>query len=204
MLHLAVSPDVLIPRPETELLVEAALEALRDMPSPRVVDVGTGSGAIVLALAAEVPGATLFATDVSEAALEMARHNARETGFDERISFRHGHLLTPLANERPFDAVVANLPYVTRDEWQALEPEVRDHEPRGALVGGEDGLDVIRELVSTAQAPLLPGGFLAIEVGWKQAPAVRALLADAGWQDVETRRDLAGIERVVTARKPAG
>lgn len=199
-MRLAVSPAVLIPRPETEVLVEAALMGIRCVDAPRIADVGTGSGALALALAREIPDARIIAIDASQDALAVARENARALGFADRIEFRHGHLAAPLLRDEPVHAIVANLPYVTRAEWEELQPEVRDHEPRLALVGGDDGLDLVRELIAQAPDVLVSGGWLGLELGWKQAPTVRDLLTNAGWNDVATRPDLAGIERVVSAR----
>jgi release factor glutamine methyltransferase len=186
-IEVAVDPRVLIPRPETELLVEVALE-LR----PRtVIDVGTGSGAVALAVADELNDASVTATDVSEAALAVARANAVRLGLSERVRFWPGSL----PNGERFDLVLANLPYVREDEWEGLAPEIARHEPRGALVAGPTGLEAIRELIPTMRASTL-----ALEVGAGQAPAVESLLGEAGFESVEARTDLAGIERVVVGR----
>ena len=186
-LELAVDPRVLVPRPETEHVVEAALDL---PPGARVVDVGTGSGAIALALKDERPDLALLATDSSAAALEVARANAERLGL--HVTFLHGDLLAPV--EGPVDAVVSNPPYVARGD--RLPPDVAHHEPAEALYAGDDGLDVIRRLVpAAAGAP-----FLALEVGLGQAPAVEALVRDAGFA-TEVVRDLAGIERVVVGRR---
>ena len=201
-MRLAVSPAVLIPRPETEVLVEAALMGIRCVDAPRIADVGTGSGALALALAREIPDARIIAIDASQDALAVARENARALGFADRIEFRHGHLAAPLLRDEPVHAIVANLPYVTRAEWEDLQPEVRDHEPRLALVGGDDGLDLVRELIAQAPDVLVPGGWMGLELGWKQAPTIRDLLASSGWTDVATGLDLAAIERVISARAP--
>lgn len=200
-LRLAVDPRVLVPRPETETLVEAALARLG--PAPRVADVGTGSGAVAIALAVELPAAALWAVDRSPAALELARANAAAHGVGARIEFLEGDLAAPLAQlAGTLDAVVSNPPYVPSAEIERLEPEVRDHEPRLALDGGEDGLAVIARLIAQAPRPLRPGGWLLLEVGAGQAGAVAELLRDAGaWDPAQTVRDLAGIERVVAARK---
>ena len=198
-LRLAVSPRALIPRPETEVLVEAALAALRGVASPRIADIGTGTGALAVALASEIPSARIVAVDASEEALDLAARNVRELGFEDRIELRLGDLVEPLRGSAPFDAMVANLPYVTEAEWEALEPEVRDFEPRLALVGGPDGLDLVRELIAGAPAVLATDGWLGLEIGAGQADAVRDLLA--AWRDVEIRQDFAGIERVVSARR---
>jgi release factor glutamine methyltransferase len=185
-LELSVDPRVLVPRPETELLVEAGLE----LPAgARVADVGTGSGAIALALADERPDLAVTGIDASADALVLARDNARRLGLD--VAFLQGDLLVG----GPYDAVLANLPYVREDE--ELPPEVAFFEPAEALYAGADGLNVIRRLVSAAGA--VP--FLALEVGAGQAEAVAALLREAGFTEVERRRDLAGHERVVLGRQ---
>jgi release factor glutamine methyltransferase len=189
-LELEVDRRVLVPRPETELLVESALPLA---PRARVVDVGTGSGAVALSLKHERPDLDLTATDVSAGALAVAGANARRLGLDVRL--RQADLLAGAGG--PFDAVVANLPYVADDEFDALAPEIATHEPRLALAGGPDGLAALRRLI--AQAAAIP--FVALEVGAGQAGAVREMLIGAGGRSVETRRDLAGIERVVVARR---
>ena len=192
-LELAVDPRVLIPRPETELLVELALE-LR--PS-RMLDVGTGSGAIALAVADELPRCAVVAVDTSPAALELARENAERAGLGDRVEFALGTF--PPAGGG-FELVVANLPYVSEAEWGGLQPEVREWEPREALLAGADGLDAIRDVVpafaDSAQV-------LALEVGMGQAEAVGELLRAAGFDAIETRADLAGIPRVVIGRAEA-
>ncbi|HWM55331.1 MAG TPA: peptide chain release factor N(5)-glutamine methyltransferase [Solirubrobacterales bacterium] len=190
-IELAVDRRVLIPRPETELLVELALE-LR----PRsVLDVGTGSGAVALAIADELPGCEVTATDTSVEALEVAAANAEQLGLSKRVRFLEGSV--PAGEE--FELVVANLPYVASGDWPSLQPEVTHWEPRRALLAGADGLDEIRQLV-----PEVKRGTLALEVGERQAPAVSELLRDAGFGAVETRLDLAGIERVVIGKSGAG
>lgn len=192
-LELGVDPRVLIPRPETELLVELALE-LR----PRsVLDVGTGSGAIALAIAAELPGCEVTATDISAAALEVARANAARLGLASRVELVAG----TLPPDGGFELTVANLPYVSAAEWGGLEPEVTKWEPREALLAGPDGLDALR-----ATIPALAGvaDVVALEVGAGQAMEVGRLLAVAGLGAVETRADLAGIDRVVIGHREAG
>jgi release factor glutamine methyltransferase len=196
-LELTVDRRVLIPRPETELLVELALEA-----QPRsVLDVGTGSGAIALAIADELPACAVTATDTSPGALEVARGNAERLGLAERVRFREG----TRPEDEGFDLVLANLPYVAERDWRSLQPEVTQWEPREALLAGPDGLDVYRAFIP-GSAGLLnryagqkPGG-LAVEVGEGQAPAVTELFRETGLGAIEVRRDLAGIERVVVGR----
>lgn len=203
-LDLAVNPAVLIPRPETETLVEAALA--RIAPGVRLLDVGTGSGAVVIALAREVGPGSWWATDCSAAALRVARANAAANGCADRITFACGDLFAPLAGrEGSFDCVVSNPPYVATADLGGLQPEVRDHEPRLALDGGPDGLAVISRLVADAPRFLRPGGWLLLEVGAGQAGPVRQLaLAGGSYAAAEAHRDLAGIERVVALqRSPA-
>ncbi len=199
-IELAVDRRVLIPRPETELLVELALE-LRPQ---RVLDIGTGSGAVALAIAAELPECEVVATDTSTGALEVAQGNAERLGLAERLQFVEGMLpetdmdWVGEGRAEPFDLVVANLPYVAETEWADLQPEVIQWEPREALLAGPDGLDVLRTAIPAA-ATAAPA--LALEVGAGQAPAVSELLFEAGFAKVETRPDLAGIPRVVLGRR---
>jgi release factor glutamine methyltransferase len=192
-IELAVDRRVLVPRPETELLVEVGIELLAD--GARVVDVGTGSGAVALALASERPDLAVVATDSSADALAVARANAERLGLDA-VVFAHGDLLAGIGK---VDAVLSNPPYVAESERTALAPEIMRHEPPAALFAGADGLDVIRRLVPAAAAA--GARLLAIELGQGQAAAVAALMAAAGYGAVERRRDLAGIERVVVARR---
>lgn len=202
-LPLRVDRRVLVPRPETETLVEGALQVLR--PGARFADVGTGSGAVAVALARELGPGRYHATDRSAGALCVARANAEAHGVADSIEFLEGDLLAPLAGRSLcLDGIVSNLPYVPTAEVEGLEPEVRDHEPRGALDGGADGLELIRRLVDAAPALLRAGGWLLLEVGAGQAGAVQRLLArPAAFDQLTTRRDLAGLERVVVARKAA-
>ena len=194
-LDLEVDPRVLIPRPDTETLVEQALEILGTKASPvRVADVGTGSGALALAIKKERPADDVVAVDISEDALSVARSNGTRLGLDVR--FVQGDLVAPLASLGPFDLVVSNPPYVQSADIATLAPEVRC-EPHLALDGGPDGLDVVRRLARDARAVLAPAGALAMEIGADQAAAVRAILQGFGFTRVGGRRDLAGIERVV-------
>jgi release factor glutamine methyltransferase len=200
-LDLVVDPRVLIPRPETELLVELALE----MQPRSVLDIGTGSGAIALAVADELQDCEVTATDTSSAALEVARANAERLGLAERVEFVEGTLPSEPAE---FDLVLANLPYVSEAEWGGLEPEVTEWEPREALLAGSDGLDAFRDLLG--RVPLSfriaerkgksASGVVGLEVGDGQAVAVAEMVQAAGFASVQTRADLAGIERVVVGR----
>ncbi len=200
-LRLRVDRRVLIPRPETETLVEAALERIG--PGARVADVGTGSGAIVIALAHEVDSGLFIGTDRCADAIAIARANAAAHGLSERIEFLEGDLLAPFSGrEVSLDALVANLPYIPTAQLVGLQPEVRDFEPRAALDGGSDGLALIARLITGSPPLLRRGGWLLLEIGAGQADPVCALLECTGrFAEISTRPDLAGIERVVAARK---
>ena len=207
-LELEVTPAVLIPRPETETLVEVALEALAAVPAehgePLALDVGTGAGCIALALAAEDPFVSVTAVDVSEAAVEQARLNAGRLGLAGRLHLLQSDLFAALPPEARFDVIVSNPPYIPAAEYDQLEPNVREYEPRLALYGGDDGLDVYRRLVPEALGRLRTGGMLAVEVGAGEAAAVRELFAAAGgYAPPLERGDLDGIPRVVWAAKAA-
>ena len=200
----AVDPRVLIPRPETELLVEAVLQELPAREC-RILDLCTGTGCVGITLALERPGATVVATDSSVAAAEVARANAANLGAAGRVDVRVGDLFGPVEQEPPFDVVVSNPPYVPSGEIPTLSAEVR-REPAAALDGGEDGLDVVRRIVTGASRWLLPGGLLALEIGDRQGPAVRSLLEAAGYGSVRIERDLARHDRLALgthARGPA-
>jgi release factor glutamine methyltransferase len=202
-LVLRVDPRVLIPRPETEVLVQEVLDRCRGRSGLAAVDVGTGSGCIALSLATEGPFARVVATDTSPAALEVARANAAEAAPDAPVEFREGDLLAPVAGER-FDVVVSNPPYVGDEEAEGLDAEVRDWEPASALFAGRGGLDVIRRLVPQAAEALVPGGLLALEVGAAQAAAVAAVIDETNaFGAPRVRRDLAGRDRVVAAERRA-
>lgn len=202
-LTLRVTPAVLVPRGDTAVLVEAAVDALREAfpgaSALRVADVGTGSGCISLAICRLLPQARLWATEISPAALAVARENARSAGCEGRVTFLEGDLLDPLPPGLRLHAIVSNPPYVAEEEWSALMPEVREHEPRQALLAGPDGLDVIRRLVAAAPGRLERGGILALEVGYRQAGAVVALMQARGLQ-AEARPDTAGHLRAVVGR----
>lgn len=197
-LELEVGPAVLIPRPETELLVEIALE-LSVAAQARVADLGTGSGAVALALARERRDWELYATDLSAAALDVARRNAARLGF-ANIGFLLGNWCEPLP-ELPFDIVLSNPPYIAESDAHLRQGDLR-FEPRSALVAGEGGLQDIRQLAVQAVTRLRTGGWLLVEHGWEQGPAVRQLLQGAGYTDIATRRDAGGQERVTLGRRP--
>lgn len=200
-LDLQVSPATLIPRPETERLVELALERLPDDRPLRIADLGTGSGAIALALASERPLAQVVATDLSGDALRVAQANA-ETNRIANVAFRHGSWLAPLAGER-FDLIASNPPYIADGDPHLMQGDLR-YEPPAALSSGADGLDAIREIVATAPAYLLPGGWLLLEHGWDQGEAIRALLLAAGFVDIATETDLEQRDRVTLGRITEG
>lgn len=195
-----VTSDVLIPRRETEHVVEKVIECAAGFRGPRIVDVGTGSGAIAVAVAHQAPQAAIKATDISEAALAVARANAERNRVADRIRFLHGDLLAPVAGER-FDIVVSNPPYVPECDRGSLSIEVRDHEPAQALFAGEDGLAIYRRLIPAAFAALVPGGFIVLETGYGQEASVRALVEEAGFEDIGFATDLQGIARVASGRR---
>jgi len=196
-LPLRVTPDVLIPRPETEHLVEAALERLPRNTPVTIADVGTGSGAIAIALAQSLPQASITALDTSPAALAVARHNAERHHLAGRIRFLESDLLAAVASET-FDAIVSNPPYVS--ELEVLVPEVLNYEPYAALFAGCSGLDIYQRLIPQARHCLKPQGWLLMEIGHNQRDALAALLT--GWNDIDFVSDLQGIPRVAIVRKP--
>jgi release factor glutamine methyltransferase len=194
-----VTPDVLIPRPETEHLVEKCLAlAAQFAPSPRVLDVGSGSGAIAIVLAKHLANAPITAADISELALSIAREYAKSNGV--AIRFLQGDLLAPVTGEQ-FELIVSNPPYVPATDRESLAVEVRDHEPSLALYAGADGLEIYRRLIPQAFAALVPGGFIALEIGYAQQPAIHTLLADTGFTNIEFTPDLQGIPRVAIAQR---
>lgn len=203
-LCLAVDPRVLVPRPETEHLVDWLLESVRPPPAPptHVLDVGTGSGAIAFAVKRARPDIHVTGVDISADALAVARENATRLGLD--VELRTADLCTGVDTPAGgWNAIVANLPYIPSPTLATLQPEVRDYEPTGALDGGLDGLDLVRRLIDQCAQPgrLARGGLVLLEVGVGQASVVATRLRDAGFEDVGVRRDLAGIERVVRARR---
>ena len=216
-LDFEVTPDVLIPRPETEHLIEVALERLGGAPSQRnaelrIADIGTGSGCIAIALAHELRNAQFVATDISAAALEVARRNAARNGVAERIEFVERNLLDALLHEsrvtnhesRFLHAVVSNPPYIARSDAATLAREVREHEPESALFGGETGTAMYAPLITQAAALLQPGGILVLELGYNSAEHVSRLLDASEWSDTAITNDLAGIKRVASARRAGG
>jgi release factor glutamine methyltransferase len=198
-----VEPSTLIPRPETELLVQAVLRALPDDGDLRVLDLCTGTGCVGVTLALERPRARIIATDLSPEAAALARANAEALGAGARVEVRSGDLFAPVEGEAPFDVVVANPPYVAHAEMPTLPPEVR-REPALALDGGEDGLEVLRRIVAGALRRLVPGGLLALEIGDRQGPAVRSLLEADGYGSVRIERDLARHDRLALGTHPRG
>ena len=217
-LDFEVTPEVLIPRPETEHVIEVALARLGIPPvgnsenrrTPwRIADIGTGSGCIAIALAKELPAATIIATDISSSALEVARRNAARHGVAARIEFIECNLLDALRHEsritthesRPFHLIASNPPYIGRSEAATLPREVREHEPEAALFGGETGTELYAPLVSQAAELLKPGGFVVLELGYNSAEEILRLLDTAQWSDVQLTNDLAGIPRVASARR---
>ena len=199
-LKLSVDARVLVPRPDTETLVDWALEVLAPRAAPRVLDLGTGSGAIALAIARARPDAQVVAVDASHEALDVARANAAQLGL--AVELRHGDWLAALGpgDPRPFDLIASNPPYIEEHDPHL---EALRHEPLSALASGADGLADLRRIVAAAPAHLAPGGWLLLEHGWNQAGAVRELLVDAGLTGPVSRRDLAGIERCSGAIRPA-
>lgn len=193
-IELTVNRHVLVPRPDTELLVAVAKVAR----PCAVLDLATGSGAVALALADELPDATVTASDISSEALAVARGNAKALGLAGRVGFVESDLFHEIDGR--FDCITANLPYVARTEWEILQPEITGYEPQIALVSGTDGLDLTRKIIPQARDHLKPGAMLALEVGAGQAKRVAELMADAGYNDVESHADLAGIDRVISGK----
>jgi release factor glutamine methyltransferase len=216
-LEFEVTPDVLIPRPETEHVIEVALDrlALRQLRAGKpqktngegflIADIGTGSGCLAIALAKELPAATIYATDISPAALVIARRNAVRHGAEKRIRFLESDLSRPLAadgaNDSAFDLVVSNPPYIPRRDAKTLAREVRDHEPAVALYGGEEGYELYADLIGLARRYLKPGGIFVSELGYDSLPAVQPLLDGPQWTAVGVSNDLAGIPRVIAAER---
>ena len=206
-LVLKVGSGVLIPRPETEVLVDLALASIADTDAPRVLDVGTGSGAIGLSIVREHPSATVVATDISQAAADQASANAERLSLAERAEIRVGDLFDPIdpAEYGSFDVVVSNPPYVPSAEVAALDREVAGFEPHLALDGGQDGLDIFRRMVATAHELLRPGGVFLVELHESNAPQARALAVELNvYGEVSVLADLAGRHRFVRCVRPVG
>ncbi|MCA9024353.1 MAG: peptide chain release factor N(5)-glutamine methyltransferase [Planctomycetaceae bacterium] len=202
-LDFEVNRDVLIPRPETELLVMEALEALKAAEvSGRVLDIGTGSGCIAIAIAHRAPTAAVTAVDISESALVVARRNAERHNVADRVSFLQGDLFAPLGAGEEFDVIVSNPPYVSTDDQTGLEQDVVRHEPHGALFAGRDGLDVIRRIIDTAPQHLRAGGSLFLEFSPEQADSIVALLHASGqFEGINILRDTSHQQRAVRAKR---
>jgi release factor glutamine methyltransferase len=218
-LEFEVTPDVLIPRPETEHLIEVALDrlAVRELRAGRdpkltgegltIVDIGTGSGCIAITLAKELPGALIYATDISHTALAVAHRSATRLGFSNRITFLESNLFDSFsrstARRAPllFDLVISNPPYISRKEMSNLPTEVRDHEPASALFGGEEGYELYGQLIPQSARHLKPGGLLIVELGHDSLPAVRPLLETPEWTNLHVTNDLASIPRVLSAER---
>ncbi len=198
-LRLQVTPDVLIPRPETELVVERALQHLSLDQAAQVLDLGTGSGAIALAIAQERPRAQLHAVDQSPAALALATNNAVQNEIPN-VRFAQSNWFSALSGQC-FQIIASNPPYIAEGDPH-LQASVLAHEPRSALLSGADGLQDLRQIIADAPAYLLPGGWLIVEHGWQQAAAIRVLLESAGWSSVASHADLAGHQRVTEAQRP--
>ncbi len=199
-LDFEVTPDVLIPRPETELIVEIALELLKDDPDPFIGDIGTGSACIAISVLHELGAARAIATDTSPGALRVALRNARRHEVSDRLTLKESDCFSALDAERRFSVIASNPPYISDDEMKALQREV-GYEPRAALAGGPDGLDIIRRLPSEAAPFLRPGGHLVFEIGFGQKAAVEQLINREVWELTGTRPDLQGIARAVVLRK---
>jgi len=205
-LRFRVNPSVLIPRPETEILVEKVIEIFKDADQPAFMDIGTGSGNIAISLAKSLSHARVVCVDTDDGALQTATANAGENDVADRLTFVnadvtdntfHGHFNTP------FDAVISNPPYISRADYEKLPEEIREHEPVNALLGGEDGMDYYNAIVTHANNGILSeNGILALEIGYDQRQDVESLLEESQFQEIETLSDLAGRDRVVIARKP--
>lgn len=198
-LKFGLNGATLDPRPETEMLVAEAVRAAEAVPRPHIADLGTGSGAIAIAIADAVPKARIIATDIAEDAVVQARANAERHGVGTRIDFRQGSWWQAVPHTELFDVIVSNPPYIARAEIARLQPEVRLFDPEAALDGGFDGLDAYRAIASQAARRLHPGGVLLLEIGATQGETVSRILARAGFGRIELQKDLAGLDRVVLA-----
>jgi len=198
-LDFVLNDATLVPRPETELLVDLALDALKPVDAPLLLDLGTGSGCVAIAILAHLPQARAVAVDLSPEALQQAHANAERLGVADRIDFRAGSWCAPLAASERFDVVVSNPPYVETEIIEDLAPEVAEHDPRLALDGGEDGLAAYRDIVGEIATHLKPGGLLLVEIGAEQGLQVSVLLSTAGLTGIDVKKDIAGLDRVVVA-----
>ena len=202
-LPFSVTKDVLVPRPETEGLVVRSIDLCKAAAAPRIIDVGTGSGAIAVTLATRLPKATIVATDISSAAIAVARANAEHHGVANRMTFVQCDLMSDPRAAGPWNVIVSNPPYVREDEFEALPRDVRLHEPRTALVSGPTGVEVVERLVAAALAALAPGGWLLVEIGPAVVAAAEAAIArQPGLLPEATLKDMAGLPRIVQARRP--
>jgi release factor glutamine methyltransferase len=198
-LEFYVTPDVLIPRPETEILVEAAIKAFRLHEHCKFFEVGVGSGCISVSILANLKSATGVAADVSYRALVVAGNNARSNGVSERLDLQLSNVFDSV-DDREFDLIVSNPPYVADADLGTLQREVRDFEPKAALSGGTDGINIIRRIIEGAPKFLRPNGMLLLEIGWDQSEKVEKILVERGWQSVEMFPDLQGIPRILSAK----
>ncbi len=198
-LRFDLGSDTLVPRPETELLVDLALAFLSPAKAPRVLDLGTGTGCIPIALLHERTDLLAVAVDLSAGALAMAQRNAERHGVSDRLTLAQGSWFTPLDPETRFDLITSNPPYIAASVINELSPEVREHDPRLALDGGADGLDAYRQILDAAPGFLRPGGRVMLEIGFDQAEAVRLIAAQSGPHEVYVHQDLAGLDRVIVA-----
>jgi len=199
-LDFEVTPDVLIPRPETEVIVEVALEILRPDQSARLLDIGAGSGCLAISILKELTNARAVAIDISESALKVALRNAERHGVMDRLRVIESDLFSAMASDDMFDLLVSNPPYVPEAELKSLQPEVQ-YEPAAALAGGADGLATIRRILRDAPPFLCAGGYLIFEIGFGQSESIETLVGARDWQMIEIRRDLQGIPRTVVVRR---
>ena len=195
-----VTPDVLIPRPETEILVEAAIKEFQDHEHCKFFEVGVGSGCISVSILANLPNATAVGADVSYKALVVAGNNAKNNGVSERLELQLSNVFDSV-DDRQFDLIVSNPPYVANADLSSLQREVRDFEPKTALSGGPDGLDIIRRIIEGAPKLLKANGMLLMEIGWDQSERVERILVERGWESIEKLPDLQGIPRIIKARR---
>lgn len=199
-LDFLVTPDVLIPRPETELIVEAAIEILKQEENPRFCEIGTGSGCISVSILHEIKAATATGADVSEKALQMTKVNAERNAVSDRLKLIKSDVFENFEEREKFDLIVSNPPYVPAEDFTTLQAEVRDFEPRTALTDGGDGLSIIAKIITAAPRFLKPGGYLLMEIGFNQSDKVRGMFVSRVWEPAEFLPDLQGIPRMARAR----